>query len=111
MVAYGEGMALLEVVPIRDVTGLRLGLWAGLGLLAAVLVEFVLRGDKVRVMGLVERDARLLDGGVELSVNGVAANGSVGDVLAPCEVEVGAGLLRLLPDEAEQGASALGAGA
>src|SRR5699024_5866493 len=36
--------------------------------------------------------------------------GSVGDVLAPREVEVGAGLLRLLPDEAEQGASALGAG-
>lgn len=64
----------------------------------------------MRVMGLVERDARLLDGGVELSVNGVAANGTVGDVLAPCEVEVGAGLLRLLPDKAEQGAPAHGSG-
>ena len=61
-------------------------------------------------MGLVERDACLLDGGVELPVNGVAADSSVRDVLAPCEVEVGAGLLRLLPDEAEQGAPALGAG-
>lgn len=56
----------------------------------------------MRVMGLVECDARLLDGGVEFPVNGVAADGSKGDVFPPLEVKVCVRLLRLLTDEAEQ---------
>ena len=101
MVADGEGVSGLELIPVRDVAGLRawLGFWLRLGFrrgfVSAVLIELVLRRDEVRVVGLVECDACLLDGGVELAVDGVAANGSIGDVLAPCEVEVGAGLLRL----------------
>ncbi len=52
-------------------------------------------------MGFVERDARLFDWGVEVAADEVAADGSVGGVLVPLEVEVDAGFLRLLPDEAE----------
>ena len=61
-------------------------------------------------MGLIERDARLLDGGVELIVDGVPPDRAERDVLSPNEVQVDAGLLGLAAKGTEQSAPSLGAG-
>ena len=60
-------------------------------------------------MGLVEGDARLLDGGVELPVDGVTPNGAIGDVLSPSKVKVRTRLLGLFAEQAEQGSASFAA--
>nr|DAJ44550.1 MAG TPA: hypothetical protein [Caudoviricetes sp.] len=111
VISNSKRMICFEIVPVRSAArlGFRLRLRLRLGNFFAVLIELVLRGNKVRIMGLVESDARLLDGGIEFPVDGVTTNGAIGDVLSPSKFKVRAWLLGLFAEQAEQGSASFAA--